>query len=393
MLRGLLASAPMFTCAFWFVALLLDYRRYDRAKIILALFMFVTCIHFFCQAALCSIEYELTSKIDTIYIYVTLSVFPLYYLYIRALTDRNKITFRSLWIFLPAFIIGTIAAVLYYRMSPEEADAFVHLISFREPGTYNFSRIGELQKLNLRIMDYVFALLILPVAYWGVIRIRKYNSQLLEYYSNQEGKRLAPIKSWLYFFVYACVMSFGFNAIGRYHFVEPMWMLFAASILFSIMLFTLGFVGFRQDFTIENFIKDEAKTNEPDIDTSTNVVGQDNFIRMRVLEVKLLTLLQEKELFREPDLRISDLASHLGSNRAYVSRIINQNLQTTFSDLINSYRVEYAKKLLTESHNMPMSVTEVAETSGFSSESSFYRIFKKATGVSPKVWRSQYSAK
>lgn len=393
MLRGLLASAPMFTCAFWLAALLLDYRRYDRAKIVLALFMFVTCIHFFCQAALCSIEYELTSQIDTIYIYVTLSVFPLYYLYIRALTDRNKITFRSLWIFLPALIIGTIAGVLYSKMSPEEAEAFVHQVSFREPGTYEFSRIGELQKLNLRIMDYVFALLILPVAYLGVIRIKKYNSQLLEYYSNQEGKRLAPIKSWLYFFLYACFMSFGFNAIGRYHFVEPVWMVFVASFFFSIMLFTLGFVGFRQDFTIEDFIEDEAKTSESDMDTSINVAEQDNYIRMRLLEVKLLTLLEEEELFREPDLRISDLASHLGSNRVYVSRIINQNLQTTFSDLINSYRVEYAKKLLTESRSTLMSITEITETSGFSSESSFYRIFKKATGVSPKVWRNQYGAK
>lgn len=389
MLRGLLASAPMFTCAFWFIALVLDYKRYDRAKIVLAIFMFVATVHFFCQAAFCNSEYELTYRIDTIYIYVTLSVFPLYHLYIRALTDRKKITIRSLWIFLPAIIIGTIGGVLYGMMSPEEAEAFIHQVSFREAGTYAFSTIGKLQRTNLFIMDITFALLIIPVAYYGVIRINRYNRQLLEYYSNQEGKRLAPVKLWLYAFLYACFMSFGFNAMGRYHFVEPMWMLFIASFFFVVMLFTLGFAGFRQDFTIDDLVKDETKADVSEKVMPEIISGQDNQIRMKQLETRLLLLLEEEELFRESDLRISDLATRMGSNRVYVSRIINQNLRTSFSDLINSYRVEYAKKLLIESRTTLMPINEIVESSGFSSESSFFRIFKSTTGVSPKIWRSK----
>lgn len=389
MLREILALAPMFTCAFWFVALIIDYRRYDRAKLFLAAFMFISSIHFFCQGALCSREYALTSHIDTLYIYVTLSLFPLYYLYIRALSDRKRITTRSLWLFLPAFVIGTVAGVLYFRMSPEEADAFVHEVSFREPGVYSFSIYGRLQRINLLLMDIVFAILILPVAYLGVLKIRNYNRLLLDYYSNQEGKRLAPVKFWMYSFVYACVMSFLFNAVGRYHFVESMWMLFVASFFFSIMLFTLGFVGFRQDFTIDNFVRDELKTAEAEIATTDDVAGQDNNIRLQMLEEKLRVLLQEEELFRNPDLRITDLALRVGTNRAYISLIINKQMQTSFSALINSYRIEYAKKLLIESRTSLSTILEVSETAGFPSESSFYRIFKKATGISPKAWRNK----
>ncbi|MDL2221491.1 AraC family transcriptional regulator [Parabacteroides sp. OttesenSCG-928-N08] len=391
MLRFLLSLAPMFTCAFWCLALVSDYRHYNRGKKLLATFMLVASIHFFCQAAFCSYQYELTYRIDALYFFVTLSVFPLYYLYIRALTDKEELTFRSLWVFLPACLFGTAAAILYGLMTPEEADAFVHQWLYREKGIdYPFSIVARLQRINLLLLDIVFAILIFPVAYYGVKRINRYNRQIAEYYSNQEGRTVMPSKALLYTFLVTSFGSAGFNAIGRYAFADPMGMLFIASFLFTAMLFTLGLIGFRQDFTVKDFMKDEQKAaREAVTENNESTVQPDSLSRRKELESRMIYLLEEEQLFKNPDLRITDLALRLGSNRAYVSRIINQEMQTSFSDLINFYRTEHAKKLLGESQYMLTPIAEIGESAGFSSESTFFRIFKKQTGLSPKAWRSR----
>ena len=108
------------------------------------------------------------------------------------------------------------------------------------------------------------------------------------------------------------------------------------------------------------------------------------------LQEQISRIIEEKELFRKKDIRISDIASELATNRTYISLIVNSSLGTNFSDLINSYRIEYAQKLMTE--HPEMSHTEVAEESGFSSRTSFLRTFKAKTGMTPTEWKESNSA-
>ena len=103
------------------------------------------------------------------------------------------------------------------------------------------------------------------------------------------------------------------------------------------------------------------------------------------LEEQISKLIEEKELFRNKDIRISDIASELATNRTYISLIINSTLGTNFSDLINGYRIEHAKKLMKE--RPEMSHTDIAEESGFSSRTSFLRTFKAKTGMTPTEWK------
>ena len=105
------------------------------------------------------------------------------------------------------------------------------------------------------------------------------------------------------------------------------------------------------------------------------------------LQEQISRLIEEKQLFRKKDIRISDIASELATNRTYISLIVNSYLGTSFSDLINGYRIEYAQKLMKE--HPEMSHTEVAEESGFSSRTSFLRTFKAKTGLSPTEWKQQ----
>ncbi|WP_282135041.1 helix-turn-helix domain-containing protein [Seonamhaeicola maritimus] len=63
-------------------------------------------------------------------------------------------------------------------------------------------------------------------------------------------------------------------------------------------------------------------------------------------------------------------------------------MHTTFYDLINSLRVEEAKTKLKSAAFDKYSITGIAELCGFNSKSSFYRIFKKETGLTPTQFKN-----
>lgn len=89
-------------------------------------------------------------------------------------------------------------------------------------------------------------------------------------------------------------------------------------------------------------------------------------------------------MFLDKKLTIVRLAEIVGTNRTYLSNFINAELQSSFSDYVNGYRVSFAKNLLVE-NNAPLDV--IAEMSGFNSVSSFRRMFSAVEGCTPGQYR------
>ena len=88
------------------------------------------------------------------------------------------------------------------------------------------------------------------------------------------------------------------------------------------------------------------------------------------------------EHFRE-NLTRSSVGAALGYSPTYISHVIEELPTTTFSSLLNSLRVEYAKELLSKKQ---LTMIEVALECGFGSDRNFYRTFKEFTGYSPKQY-------
>lgn len=99
----------------------------------------------------------------------------------------------------------------------------------------------------------------------------------------------------------------------------------------------------------------------------------------------IVTLFEKKQIFLRQGLRIDDIARECTSNRTYVSNCINNYYGQSFSTLVNSFRVNYAKDLILANGGM-MKLSVVCERSGFSDEVSFIRNFKKFTGMTPSEW-------
>lgn len=77
------------------------------------------------------------------------------------------------------------------------------------------------------------------------------------------------------------------------------------------------------------------------------------------------------------------LAKEFHYSTAYLERLLAEN-GTSFAELLKDIRIYHAKQLLLLSEK---SVPEVAERTGFASQETFYRVFKKQTGFSPNAYR------
>ncbi len=98
-----------------------------------------------------------------------------------------------------------------------------------------------------------------------------------------------------------------------------------------------------------------------------------------------IALLMEKEkVYQNSKLKLQDVADRLSTNRTYIADCIKAAKGVSFPTFVNAYRVEHAKQLLSMHHDMKIST--VGRESGFSSDASFFRLFKSYTGMTPKEW-------
>ena len=100
---------------------------------------------------------------------------------------------------------------------------------------------------------------------------------------------------------------------------------------------------------------------------------------------RICQLMEQQQLYLNPNLKLADLATALGSNRSSISNCINSQRNCSFPQFVNAYRITHVQELLRNQPNLK--VAHVWMNAGFSSEASFYRIFKSATGTTPTDWR------
>jgi len=114
-----------------------------------------------------------------------------------------------------------------------------------------------------------------------------------------------------------------------------------------------------------------------------NNYSQDQINHLNSLLKKLL---EEEKLYRNEALNLTELADHMGISNKKLSELLNQHLNTNFYTLINDYRVEEVKKRLATNETEQFTILSIAYDCGFQSKTSFNRIFKQKTGISPSEY-------
>lgn len=341
------ASLPFTVTLVWTVILLLDYKESGRARKFLTLFSLTCCILYLAHAVHFVRGKTETDWVDCVYTFCHLAVYPLYYIYIRILTDASKVRWKEYWVLLPAFGIALAEGVV--------------VLAGREPVWI------------LRLSDLVFPLEILLVFVFGYRRLRRFNRDMENIYADTEGKSLRPILLLLVIFALSSFVSVVSSLVGRDSFLDSP-LLAIPSIVLTTMIFAVLYVGYRQDFSADRLEDDLRESPELTTEPSSR---DDLLFRIRK-EMEI------NEMYRRQGLKISDLSAAVMSNRTYVSNCINKNTGQSFSDFVNTYRVEYVKRCLKS--DPEANISDLGTRAGFSGESVFFRNFKKATGRTPSEW-------
>ncbi len=109
-----------------------------------------------------------------------------------------------------------------------------------------------------------------------------------------------------------------------------------------------------------------------------------------VINTKIIELMEKEHRYLKADLTIEDLAIEAGTNRRYLSQVINEIHHTNYNTFVNTYRVKEARKLLLDPANSHFSLEGIAAKAGFNSRISFNNAFKKITGLTPAYFQKSH---
>ena len=113
-------------------------------------------------------------------------------------------------------------------------------------------------------------------------------------------------------------------------------------------------------------------------------------VHHNLLKNSLLELFSNEEVYRKTDLKITHVAAKLNTNRTYISNIINNDFSCSFSEFVNKYRIDDAKKILMKESSKNLSLEYISEMVGFGSLHTFIRAFKQSEGITPGRFRNKY---
>lgn len=295
--------------------------------------------------------------------FFNLLVYPVFLLFVLSITRPNFRLSVKHWI-----MIGTIIAFILINYFPslslsidqklENLDLF-----YRDtrPGPFNYWKHWQ-----TLLKGTIIPLVLVSLVAFELIRFTKDNQN-------------RPKKILLY--ILFTVISFFFlfhlfsNLIYRRLEIASGWSFieWPTDILFlSMVIFLLSCIALLVNSGVA-FLP-PAKY----VSSALSKAGYDKMIS------EMSRVIREKQLYRQLDFNLQLLSNELKSNSSYISQAINHGLGIRFNDYINQFRVEEAKRQLRSSENKHLTIEAISELCGFRSKSTFFRAFKKETGLTPK---------
>ncbi len=251
------------------------------------------------------------------------------------------------------------------------------------------------QKLGLFSMIVYF---ILSIRYYNV-----YKKLMFQVVSYADSVLFKWIRNYLIAFLVMLLLPILFDIIGYFYpemkSYQGSWWFY---LFFSIVMYYIAITGYSNPtnatipFKVSLFDKNpilllDSNTSdevESVIDIVHETFEDTNSPEISLWKSKIETLIQEEQLYQNPELTLTDLAKKLETNASVISKTINQGFQMNFNDCINNYRIKAVKNSFANGEHKKSTLLGIAYDCGFNSKATFNRAFKKNTGKTPKEFLS-----
>ncbi len=111
--------------------------------------------------------------------------------------------------------------------------------------------------------------------------------------------------------------------------------------------------------------------------------------KIKEIRAKLEEHILENKPYLDVELTLNKLASQIEVQPHHLSRVINQNFKVSFTDYINQFRLEEAKKRLGNPQYDHLKIAALAYECGFNSVPTFNNLFKKVYKSTPSAYRKK----
>lgn len=374
MLRIIFLLSPVYISLFWAIVLADSPKRHSVPRAFLGRFMLLPMIVYFTHFLYHAPLPEIYPYFDSVFAYASLFVFPMYYIYFRLLTVDEKFSIKLHGKYLiPGLIVGTLYTVGVILAPKAEYRVWLY-------NQYAFADTAPIKFLAyIRILAKITYLVqVLVTVIGNSLLIKKYGSKAEQYYSDILDGKNNNAKALNHSIITLSIAAFILGALGRYILLNHVWLIYSGWTVFSVVIFIVGYMGYKQKpinptFEINNVVEEQYQIGDLTPDVQKKILHK--------LDIEF----KQKKVYLNSQLNIMDVVEAIGTNRTYISLIINQQYNQNFCSFVNTYRIEELTKVYKEHPNLTTEV--LAEKGGFGSISSMKRAIFNKTGQSLAEWK------
>lgn len=305
-----------------------------------------------------------------------LLVGPLVMLYNRATLIKNYRLQRKDWLhLLPFFLFTLLLPLCFHEVVTDRATHYGMLTVFdkfnQEPITWKHYLYG-----------YVFVIQFIHAA--GYILQAYRESRQLEAAAKEQRSSLSleRLNTLKYLYLSAFVIVLLCSAFVAYIFLTTMWqrnMDYLYVLPMLILVFGLAYRAMKYPNSVLLFEVEEGKSPAKYARSGLNDADR------QVHLANLNELLTKEKIYRNNELRLSDLAKALNVSSHHLSQLLNEEKQQNFFDFINAHRVLEAQDRIAAGKGKTL--LEIAFAVGFNNKNSFNSAFKKHLGMTPSAYK------
>jgi AraC-like DNA-binding protein len=292
---------------------------------------------------------------------------PMMYLYTKSVTERGfALRLRHCVHVLPFLFLLTYAAFAFYPLPAGQKARLIAPCTTMPP-------LGKI--LFFSLVEVQFFL----YAGFSLIQLGGYRKKIKECCSSMDTVQLSWLSFVLYGFIAWRIIFVGMRYLTG-AFLSLNHEIIMTCVDFGFFVFACAFIwkGLRQPNVFAG-IEESSEGVKYKKSLMTKSEKKD-------YKKKLLICMESKRPYLIPALTIVDLAKELDISSKNLSQLINETFRMNFYRFVNSYRIEAAKRMMSSAFDPKTTILEVLYEAGFNSKSSFNRMFKEQTGITP----SQY---
>jgi AraC-like DNA-binding protein len=312
---------------------------------------------------------------------------PLVYLYAVAAADRSRpFIWKDALHLLPFLACVVIGFPIYLQSGPDKIATYQRFITGDVP-------------LWIAIAD---PLKLVSGAVYTVLTIRflqRHREQVKDSYSSTERVNL----QWLLWLASGAAaiwaMAIGFGVLESTGVIGVTSQDDYIALTVAVLVYAIGYRGMRQPevFRYETAEYPIVPTpqHQPAAVSRQQPAESPRYERSGLsqreaekLKESLLAEMDKSQPWKNSELTLADLAEKLATTPHKLSEVLNAELEMTFYDFVNGYRVREVQRRIASGDGKALKILSLALDAGFASKSTFNQVFKKHTGRTPSDFQA-----